>query len=300
MIVGVFPALRASCRDLGNALHEGGRGVIGGRQRVRTALVVAQVAGSLMLLIMAGLFTRSLGHVQQTNLGFDPKQVVNLTMDPAEVGYHPQQTREFYRDLLARIRSLPGVDSATSASSVPFGYYGSSDSPLVAGYQPPAGEGAPVSLVNYISTGYFDTLRIPLLHGRAFTDADNESAPYVAIVNDTFAKHFWPNQDAVGREFKLAGDTKHPLKIVGVARDVRYQFFTVTPQHGRELLRGAGVSPGTVYPYRFFWLCYSQRSAMIGSTRAARRAGMSEASTATKSSSRVTPAKVRGSVAPTP
>jgi predicted permease len=227
VIVGVFPALRASRRDLSGALHEGGRGVIGARQRVRTALVVAQVAGSLVLLIMAGLFTRSLGHVQQTNLGFDPSQVVNLTMDPAEIGYHPQQTREFYRELLARIRAMPGVVSATSASSVPFGYYGSYDSPLVEGYQPPPGQGAPVSMVNFITTEYFDTLRIPLLHGRAFTDGDNESAPYVAIVNDTFAKRFWPNQDALGREFKLAGDTKHPLKVVGVARDVRYQFFTI-------------------------------------------------------------------------
>ena len=227
VIVGVFPALRASRRDLASALHEGGRGVIGTRQRVRTALVVAQVAGSLTLLIMAGLFTRSLGHVQQTKLGFEPAQVADLTVDPAEIGYHAEQTREFYRELLARIRATPGVVSATSASSVPFGYYGSSDSPLVEGYQPPRGQGAPVSMVNYISTGYFDTLRIPLLHGRDFTDADGETAAYVAIVNDTFAKRFWPNQDALGREFKLAGDIKHPLKVVGVARDARYQFFTI-------------------------------------------------------------------------
>jgi len=227
VIVGVFPALRASRRDLASALHEGGRGVIGTRQRVRTALVVAQVAGSLMLLIMAGLFTRSLGHVHQTNLGFEPAQVVDLTMDPAEVGYHPEQTREFYRQLLARIRATPGVVSATSASSVPFGYYGSSDSPLVEGYQPPRGQGAPVALLNYISTDYFGTLRIPLLRGRDLTEADSETAPYVAIVNETFAKRFWPNQDGVGREFKLAGDVKHPLKIVGVARDARYQFFAI-------------------------------------------------------------------------
>ncbi|HET7873582.1 MAG TPA: ABC transporter permease, partial [Terriglobales bacterium] len=105
--------------------------------------------------------------------------------------------------------------------------YGSSDSPLVEGYQPPRGQGAPVALLNYISTDYFDTLRIPLLRGRAFTDADSETAPYVAIVNETFAKRFWPNQDAVGREFKLAGDIKHPLKIVGVAHDARYQFFAI-------------------------------------------------------------------------
>lgn len=227
VVVGVLPALRASRRDLTRALHEGGRGVIGSRQRLRTALVVAQVAGSLMLLIMAGLFTRSLGHVQQTNLGFDPKHLVNLTMDPAEIGYHPPQAREFYRELLTRIRTIPGVVSATSASSVPLGYYGNSDTPLVEGYQPPPGQGAPVALVNYISTDYFGTLRIPLLQGRAFTDADDENGPYVTIVNETFAKRFWPNQDAVGREFKLAGDVKHTLKVVGVSRDARYQFLTI-------------------------------------------------------------------------
>lgn len=228
VIVGVPPALRASRRDLNRALHEGGRGVIGGRQRLRSALVVAQVAGSLMLLIMAGLFVRSLSHVEHTNLGFDPAHLVNLTMDPAEIGYRPQQAREFYGELLARLRNTPGVVSAASASSVPLGYYGSSDSPLIEGYQPPPGQGAPIALLNYISTEYFDTLRIPLLQGRSFTDAENESAPYVAIVNETFAKRFWPNQNAVGREFKLAGDIKHALKVVGVARDARYQLLTVT------------------------------------------------------------------------
>lgn len=224
VIVGVLPALRASRRDLNSALHEGGRGVIGTRQRLRTALVMAQVAGSLMLLIMAGLFTRSLGNVEQTNLGFDSSNVVNLTMDPSEIGYHPQQTREFYRTLLSRLRGMPGVVSATSASSVPLGYYGSFDNPVVEGYQPPTGQGATVAMINYISTQYFETLRIPVLHGRAFTDADNENAPYVAMVNEAFAKRFWPNQDAVGHEFKLAGDSKHTLKVVGVSRDARYQF----------------------------------------------------------------------------
>ncbi|HEU5335709.1 MAG TPA: FtsX-like permease family protein, partial [Terriglobales bacterium] len=224
VIVGVLPAVRASRRDLNSALHEGGRGVIGTRQRLRTALVMAQVAGSLMLLIMAGLFTRSLGNVEQTNLGFDPAHVVNLTMDPGEIGYHPQQTREFYRTLLSRLRGMPGVVSATSASSVPLGYYGSSDNPVVEGYQPPPGQGATVAMINYINTEYFETLRIPVLHGRTFTDADNENAPYVAIVNESFAKRFWPNQDAVGHEFKLAGDSKHTLKVVGVSRDARYQF----------------------------------------------------------------------------
>jgi predicted permease len=227
VIVGVLPALRVTRRDLNSALHEGGRGVIGVRQRLRTALVVVQVAGSLMLLIVAGLFVRSLSHVEHANLGFDPAHLVNMTMDPAEIGYRPQQAREFYGELLARLRNTPGVVSAASASSVPLGYYNISDNPLIEGYQPPQGQGAPIALVNYISTDYFNTLRIPLLQGRSFTDADNENAHYVAVVNETFAKRFWPNEDAVGREFKLAGDIKHALKVVGVAQDARYQFLTI-------------------------------------------------------------------------
>jgi putative ABC transport system permease protein len=229
-IVGVLPALRASRGDLAKALHEGGRGVIGGRQRLRTALVVVQVAGSLMLLIIAGLFTRSLSHAQQLNLGFDPTHVANMTMDPAEIGYTPAQSSHFYKELLTRVRANPNVISATTALSVPLGYYTNGDTLLIPGYQPAPGQGAPLSLLNYVSTDYFNTLRIPLLAGRDFSAADEENAPFVAIVNESLAKRFWPKQEAVGREFKLAGDTKHTLRVVGVAKDARYGFLVIANQ----------------------------------------------------------------------
>ena len=103
IVVGIVPAVRASRGNLSAILHEGGRGVVGGKNRLRTTLVVAQVAGSLMLLVIAGLFTRSLSKAQRTDLGFDPNHVVNLVMDPNEIGYSQAQTRDFYKNLLARV-----------------------------------------------------------------------------------------------------------------------------------------------------------------------------------------------------
>src|ERR1700693_5759390 len=113
IIVGIVAAVRASRGNLSAILHEGGRGVVGGKNRLRSTLVVVQVAGSLMLLIIAGLFTRSLAQAQRTDLGFKPDHVLNLIMDPNEIGYNQTQTREFYKNLLHRVRALPGVVSAS-------------------------------------------------------------------------------------------------------------------------------------------------------------------------------------------
>jgi predicted permease len=226
IIVGIVPAIRASRGNLSAILHEGGRGVVGGKNRLRTTLVVAQVAGSLMLLIIAGLFTRSLSEAQRTNLGFDPNHVLNIAMDPNEIGYNQAQTRDFYRGLLVRVQALPGVVSASVADATPMGYYNNGDSLLIAGYQPPAGQPAPASLYATISGDYFRTMGISVLQGRTFTDADDENAQYVAIISDQMAKKFWPNTDPIGHQFRMATDDKHPIFIVGVAGDARFQGVT--------------------------------------------------------------------------
>jgi macrolide transport system ATP-binding/permease protein len=226
IIVGIVPALRASRGNLAQILHEGGRGLVGGRHRVRNALVVAQVAGSLMLLIIAGLFTRSLAEAQKTNLGFDPNHVVNFVMDPNEIGYNEAQGREFYKNLLARVRALPGVVSASTANSTPLGYYNNGDTVVVEGYEIPAGQPTPVSFYNSISTDYFNTMDIPMLQGRLFTDADDQNTQFVAIVNQAMAKKYWPNQDPIGRHFKIGADPNHSIAVVGVAKDSRYSGMT--------------------------------------------------------------------------
>jgi predicted permease len=226
IIVGIVPAVRASRGNLSAILHEGGRGVVGGKNRLRSTLVVVQVAGSLMLLIIAGLFTRSLAQAQRVDLGFKADHVLNLIMDPNEIGYNQAQTRDFYKNLLQRVRALPGVVSASTANGTPMGYYNNFDSLTVEGYQPPPGQPGPASLYNTISTDYFQTMGIPMHHGRLFTEADDENTQYVAIVSETMAKNCWPGKDPIGHQFQMSMDSKHSIVVVGVAADVRYQGLT--------------------------------------------------------------------------
>ncbi|MGH9775655.1 MAG: ABC transporter permease [Candidatus Acidiferrales bacterium] len=226
LFVGVVPAIRATRGNLSRILHEGGRSVAGSRHRLRSALVIAQVGGSLMLLIIAGLFTRSLGNAQRSNLGFDPNHVLNLTMDPSEIGYSNAQGMEFYKSLLERVGAMPGIESASLCASVPMGYYNNFDAYDIPDYQPPAGQPEPASLNNVVSPAYFKTMKIPLLRGRAFTEADNETAPYVTIISDAMAKKYWPNTDPLGQEFRLKSDLSHKIRIVGIAKDSRSQNFT--------------------------------------------------------------------------
>jgi len=222
IVVGIVPAMRASRGNVNAVLHQTGRGVVGGRARLRTALVVAQVGGSLLLLIIAGLFTRSLQAAQRTNLGFDPDHVVNFYMDPSELGYKPEQTLQFYRDLLARVRELGGVETVATASSTPMGYYGNGDGLIIEGYEPAEGQPRPGSQYELISGDYLGVMKIPLVQGRIFKDSDNDKATNVAIVNETMAKKYWPNQDPVGRHFRMVSNAKQTLEIVGVAKDARY------------------------------------------------------------------------------
>jgi predicted permease len=223
VIVGIMPAVRASRGNLSAILHEGGRGVVGGKNRLRSTLVAAQVAGSFVILIIAGLFARSLGKAQQTSLGFDPDHVVNFVMDPIEIGYDQAQTRDFYKNLLDRVRSLPGVVSASTASGAPMSYYNNFDSIAVEGYQPPPDQPPPAALYNTISTDYLQTMQIALLSGRPFTGADDENSQYVAIVSKTMATQFWPNADPIGHHFQMMSDAKHTMTVVGVVKDIRYQ-----------------------------------------------------------------------------
>lgn len=222
VIVGFVPAYRASRGRLAEILHEGGRGVVGGKNRLRSALVIVQVGGSLVLLIIAGLFTRSLGVAQRANLGFDPSHVLIMSMDPEEIAYNGVQGQEFYRTLLDRVRALPGVESASTSNSVPMGYINSGDTLVIDGYEPLSGQPAPYCSENAITPHYLETMGISILRGRSFTNADDEKAPYVAIVNQSMAKRFWPGQDPVGRQFKLASDLKHSIQVAGIAQDSRF------------------------------------------------------------------------------
>ena len=228
VIVGLIPALRASRQDLGTVLHDAGRGVIAGRHRLRDALVIAQVGGSLMLLIIAMLFMRSLGKAHQSDLGFEPKGVINLTMDPTEVGYNEEQGRAFYKNVLERVRAMPGVESATTAAATPMGYVGGNDLVDVEGYQPPPGEGKSPLVYNIVSSQYLETMKIPLARGRMIDERDTQTSPYVAVVNQAMVKKFWANTDPIGRYFRIGSDLRHSIQVVGVVKDAHVQSMTGT------------------------------------------------------------------------
>jgi predicted permease len=218
LVVGAVPALRASSTKLGELVHESGRSVAAGRQRFRSALVVAQVAGSLMLLIVAGLFVRSLLNVQTTDLGFNPRQVMNFTLDPHEAGYDDDAGRAFYENLLERARGLPGIRSASLAATVPMGYYSFGYQVKIPGRDPALVESVGS---NSVSPGYFETMQISLLRGRDFTRADRTNSQTVAIVNQAMAEKYWPNQDPVGKQFTANVDDKdRTLEIVGVVKSI--------------------------------------------------------------------------------
>ncbi|HEX4019881.1 MAG TPA: ABC transporter permease [Acidobacteriaceae bacterium] len=226
-IVGMVPAMRLSRANLNFILREGGRGVTGGSSKFRDALVMLQVGSALMLLIIAGLFTRSLAQAEHTSLGFNPSHVLTLSMDPSEIGYSDSQIRDFYKTLLGRIRTLPGVEAATIAESTPMSMIDNgSDTVAINGYQPPPGQPAPSVGYNVIATDYFRTLQIPLVQGRGFTENDNEKNLYVAIVSESMVKKFWPNQYPIGKQFTMDGDPTHPLQVVGIVKDARYQGVT--------------------------------------------------------------------------
>jgi predicted permease len=221
VFVIVVPALRVRRGSLREVLHEGGRTSTGGRQRLRGILVAVQVGGSLTLLIVAGLFVRSMRGVQNSDLGFDPGPVLNLTLDPNEIGYSEAQGRAFYRAMLERTRALPGVESASLASVIPLSDSVQGSDLAIPGYVTSPDQEPPHAEFNAVSPEYFATMRITLNRGRDFSDADNEKAPHVAVINRAMAQRYWPGQDVLGRSFVLTSDPKHLTTIVGVVQNSR-------------------------------------------------------------------------------
>jgi predicted permease len=186
---------------------------------MRSILVGAQMTGSLTLLIIAGLFARSLQSVQHMYLGFQPDHLLNVILDPHEIGYDQARTTAFYKGLEDRVRALPGVQSASLAYSVPMGNYAGGSAVKVEDRPTPAGEQPPTIMDNAVDPAYFQTMKIPLLRGRSFTDFDNSTSTRVAVVNQTMAERFWPNQDPIGKRFEAKGAL---WQVVGVAQNGKY------------------------------------------------------------------------------
>ena len=232
LVVGVMPALRAARTNVISVLHEGGRGSSSGprRQLARNTLVVAQVAGSFVLLIVAGLFIRSLGKAQQISLGFNPDHVLDLSVDVEQIGYKEPQARQVYRDLDKRVAALPGVQSVAEAFTVPMGYVSADDRVWIQDHPYEAGQQAPNVMFDMVTPSYLDTLQIPLLRGRQFSDADSEKAPPVALINQTMAEKFWPHEDPIGKSFSSKGPSGPFIQVVGIVENGKYQNLTEDPQ----------------------------------------------------------------------
>jgi putative ABC transport system permease protein len=232
IVVGLLPALRVSSADVNSVLHEGGRRNSVGIHHpgFRNFLIVAQVAGSFTLLVVAGLFVRSLNKAHAFDLGFDPANVLNVTLDPHEIGYDETRTISFYRDIESKLRALPGVQSVAVASYVPMGGWPSKAPVSIEEHPIPAGQQATSVLSNSVDPPYFDTMRIKLLRGRLFAESDNETAPRVTIVNQTMAVRFWPREDPIGKRFSMSGDAGPLMVVVGVVGNGKYGTIGEDPQ----------------------------------------------------------------------
>ncbi|HEY6249861.1 MAG TPA: ABC transporter permease [Candidatus Angelobacter sp.] len=222
LVSGLVPALRAARVNLNDTLRESSRSYSSHRQRFRTFLVVAQVGGSLMLLIVAGLFVRSLHNVQNVDLGFDPNHVINFGVDPHTAGYDDVRGREFYRELLERVRALPGVESASLAATIPMGPEDLGAADLkIEGYQEAPGQSKPSADMNLVSSSYFQTMHIPVVHGRDIQDTDTETSQRVAIISEAMAQTYWPGKDPIGRTFTRSDVSGGTWQVVGLAKNIR-------------------------------------------------------------------------------
>lgn len=226
LIFGLVPALQASKPDLNNALKESSRLTSGHSNRMRSLLVVFEVALSLILLIGSGLLMRSFLSLVKTNAGFNGDNVMTMSMVlPATKYKDSTQRAQFFSTLLERVKALPGVQATAAVNYLPLGGSNTSDSFLVEGIPEPAPGQEFVGRYRVCSPDYFKTMGILVVKGRSFTDADSPNSQPVIIVNETLANRYWPNQDAIGKRMRFYGPLdKNPwMQVVGVVEDVKHE-----------------------------------------------------------------------------
>jgi predicted permease len=227
LISGALPALRASSVSPGAVLKDEALNTSGGlhKSRLTSGLVITQIALSLLLLTCAGLFVRSLEKAQRTDPGFDPNHMLLVTFDLRPMGYNDDTGKELQRQVLLRVRQLPGVESATMADFAPLTFTIHSDVVFPEGYVPRLHEDMDTDRGD-IGTDYLATLRTPLLAGRDFNDADTANGDRVAIVNQVFVDRYWPGQHAIGKRVQFSGRWR---RIVGVIANGKYRRLVYDP-----------------------------------------------------------------------
>lgn len=232
VLCGLFPALRASRTDIVSALKKAGATVAGGRHsaRLQQASIVVQIAVSLVLLVAAGLLLRSLQNSAAFDPGFKTENLLLARIDLRRSGYSKERGRVFYEQLTERLKALPGVEAVTSAMVVPLGTSRESQGFRIPGHTPPNGRTTFSIANNIVGPDYFTALGIPLLRGRDFDARDAQpGAKPVAVINETMARQFWPDGDAVGQN--IQDGTKGPMiEIIGIARDIKYYTLAEEPR----------------------------------------------------------------------
>jgi putative ABC transport system permease protein len=231
LLCGLAPALQSTRADLVNGLKSGDLD-LPGRKRLwgRNVLVVAQVSTSLMLLTASFLMVRGFQHSLLEGTGFAKDHLLMTSFDPRLVQYNAAQTQQFYKLLAERVQEAPGVESEALTQNIPLGqdfYDGVAFVPE--GFQMPRDRENFSSTMDTVDEGYFQTMGIPILRGRGFLKSDTAEASRVAVVNDQFAKHYWPGSDAVGKRIRLESRDGTPVEIVGVAQTIKYQSTSEKP-----------------------------------------------------------------------
>ena len=231
LIFGLAPALQATRPNLVLELKEraGGEVFTGRRFGLRHAFIVAQVALCMVALIGAGLFLLSLRNAQQTDPGFKTQNLAMLSFDLGSLNYDPPRVKEFQRRALETVQSTPGVQATTLASDVPLFGGGFSRSVFPEGQEGTSSRNGVLVTTDQVAAGYLQTLGIPLMRGRDFDTAVREDSPKVAIINETAARRFWPDQDPLGKRFKFYGDNDF-VQVIGVAHDAKYATLGEDPQ----------------------------------------------------------------------
>jgi putative ABC transport system permease protein len=232
ILFGLVPALEATRLDLNDTLKEGGKGASGQSARsrgMRGALVVAEIALALVLLVSAGLLVKSFARLRDIDTGFNTENVLTMVvrLPGAKYSQDPQVVG-FFNQAMERVRAIPGVRSVGIVNYLPlYGGLGSSTGFLVEGQpEPPPGEG-PSTNVRVSDASYFETIGIPLLRGRNFTEVEDAQARHVVVVSESFARKYFPGEDPVGKRIAVhMFDKPNPTEIVGVVGDVRYDSLT--------------------------------------------------------------------------
>jgi predicted permease len=227
VLFGLAPALKISKQDLNSSLREAGRGLHGSiRDRAtRHLLIVAEIALAFVLVVGTGLLIESFWNLQRDKLGFNSERVLTVNMCCLDASRYSTQTQfnAFYRQLFANIQSLPGVESVSSTTALPLRKFDGSGSVLQIQGRPAASPGHELLMDSrFVNPDYFHTMQIGLLRGRTFTAEDDENHPFVAIINESMARHLWPNQDPVGQQIKFAVAPANAwYRIIGVVANSR-------------------------------------------------------------------------------